>query len=310
VLALLASSPGFFITLALLLGLLVGSFLNVVIYRLPLMLERQWRAQCAELATSSHGTPGTTMQAGRAGSAEPAPEPQFNLIVPRSACPACKAPIRAWHNIPVLSWLLLRGRCADCSARISIRYPLVELACGLLTAAVAWKFGYGMQAAAAILVTWFLIALTGIDFDHQLLPDSLTLPLLWAGLLASLAWSAGSGAHLPVSTRDAIIGAAAGYLSLWSVYHLFRLATGKEGMGYGDFKLLAALGAWLGWKMLLPIVLCSAAVGAMVGILLIVTGQRGRSVPMPFGPFLAAAGWIAMMWGPEWVGAYLSLYGR
>jgi leader peptidase (prepilin peptidase)/N-methyltransferase len=175
---------------------------------------------------------------------------------------------------------------------------------------VAWKFGFGWQAGAALAITWLLIALTGIDLDHQLLPDSLTLPLLWGGLLASVFWSASNPHSLPVSPRDAIIGAAAGYLSLWSVYQLFKLATGKEGMGFGDFKLLAALGAWLGWRMLLPIVLCSAAVGATVGIALIVTGRQKRSVPIPFGPFLAAAGWLAMMWGPEWVASYLGLFGR
>jgi len=294
VLALFAQGSAAWIALACLLGLLIGSFLNVVIHRLPVMLERQWRAQCAGL-----DAPGA------------APHPSFkryDLIVPRSACPACHAPIRAWHNIPVMSWLWLRGRCADCGARIGSRYPLIELLCALLTAAVAWRFGVGWQALGAALVTWTLIALTGIDLDHQLLPDALTLPLLWGGLLASLGASALPPDSLPVSPAEAIIGAAAGYLSLWAVYHLFRLCTGKEGMGYGDFKLLAALGAWLGWRMLLPIVLCSAAVGALVGIALIVAGKRGRGVPLPFGPFLAAAGWLAMMWGPQWVSAYFRLY--
>ena len=302
-LVLLGQSPAAFAALAFVVGLLVGSFLNVVIHRLPKMLERQWREQCAELdaaaVTSAHAETQT-----------PASEARYNLIVPRSACPACHAPIRSWHNIPVVSWLLLRGRCAACSARISARYPLIELLCAVLTAAVAWKFGFGWQAGAAMVVTWFLIALTGIDLDHQLLPDSLTLPLLWGGLLASLGWTALTHGSLPVSPAAAIIGAAAGYLTLWSVYQLFRLCTGKEGMGYGDFKLLAALGAWLGWRMLLPIILCSAAVGALVGITLIVAGKRGRGVPLPFGPFLAAAGWLAMMKGPEWVSAYLGLYGR
>jgi leader peptidase (prepilin peptidase) / N-methyltransferase len=294
VLALIAQGSAAWIALACLLGLLIGSFLNVVIHRLPVMLERQWRAQCAGL-----DAPGTA--------ATPLAE-RYDLIVPRSACPACQAPIRAWHNIPVLSWLWLRGRCADCGARISPRYPLIELLCALLTAAVAWRFGVGWQALGAALVTWTLIALTGIDLDHQLLPDALTLPLLWGGLLASLVAPALPPEGFPVSPAEAIIGAAAGYLSLWAVYHLFRLCTGKEGMGYGDFKLLAALGAWLGWRMLLPIVLCSAAVGALVGIALIVAGRRGRGVPLPFGPFLAAAGWLAMMWGPQWVSAYFRLY--
>jgi leader peptidase (prepilin peptidase)/N-methyltransferase len=277
----------------------VGSFLNVVIHRLPVMMERQWREQCAELQPK-----------GAAPGDPPAAAEPYNLVVPRSACPACRAPIPAWHNVPVISWLLLRGRCASCQARISVRYPLIELLCGLLSAAVVWKFGASWPACAALLVTWFLIALTGIDLDHQLLPDSLTLPLLWGGLLASLGWSVLTSTNLPVSPTDSIIGAAAGYLSLWSVYHLFRLCTGKEGMGYGDFKLLAALGAWLGWRMLLPIVLCSAAVGAVVGIALIVLARRGRGAPIPFGPFLAAAGWLAMMWGPQWVNAYLGLSGH
>ncbi len=291
------------VALAGLLGLLIGSFLNVVIHRLPKMLERQWREQCAESA------------ADPAAPAAPAPKaseapPPYNLVTPRSACPACQAPISAWQNIPLVSYLLLRGRCASCGVRISLRYPLIELLCGVLTAAVAWKFGVGWPALAAAIVTWFLIALAGIDLDHQLLPDYLTLPLLWGGLIASLLWTPSTTASLPVSPAQAIVGAAAGYVSLWAVFHLFRLCTGKEGMGYGDFKLLAALGAWLGARMLLPIVLGSATVGAIVGITLILSGQRGRGVPLPFGPFLAAAGWLAIMWGPEWVNAYIGLYGR
>jgi leader peptidase (prepilin peptidase) / N-methyltransferase len=274
---------------------MVGSFLNVVIHRLPIMLERSWREQGAE----SSATPEAPVTGER-----------YNLVVPRSSCPACRAPIAAWHNIPVFSWLQLRGRCASCQTRISIRYPLVELLCGVLSAAVVWKFGVAWPTLGALIVTWYLIALAAIDLDHQLLPDSLTLPLLWAGLLASLGWHEFTPTSLPVSPTDAIIGASAGYLTLWSVYQLFRLCTGKEGMGYGDFKLLAALGAWLGWRMLLPIVLCSAAVGAVVGIALIVAKRRGRGVPLPFGPFLAAAGWLAMMWGPQWVSAYLGLYGH
>jgi leader peptidase (prepilin peptidase)/N-methyltransferase len=282
------------------LGLLIGSFLNVVIHRLPKMLERQWREQYTEFAAS-----------GSASEAIPGPVvPPYNLVVPRSACPACQAPIRAWQNIPLVSYVALRGRCASCGTRIGLHYPLIELLCGVLTAAVAWKFGIGWQALSAAIVTWFLIALAGIDLDHQLLPDSLTLPLLWGGLLASLFWTAPGYGSLPVSPAEAVAGAVAGYLSLWAVYQLFRLCTGKEGMGYGDFKLLAALGAWLGAHMLLPIVLASATAGALVGIVLIVSGRRGRSAPLPFGPFLAAAGWLAMMWGPEWVSAYLGLYGR
>jgi leader peptidase (prepilin peptidase)/N-methyltransferase len=289
---LLASSPGLFIGTCLVLGLLVGSFLNVVIYRLPVILDRQWREQCAELHNA---------QAPNAG------EP-FNLVVPRSACPACKAPITALQNIPILSYLVLRGRCAGCGVRISARYPIIEALTGLLSAAVAWKFGYGWPTAAAIALTWFLIALTFIDVDHQLLPDSLTLPLVWMGLFLSLWAPVPGGASVPVDMRSSILGAIAGYLSLWSVYHLFRLLTGKEGMGYGDFKLFAALGAWLGWKMLLPIILFAAVVGAVVGIALIAIQGRDRATPIAFGPFLAAAGWLVLMFGHELVNGYLGMF--
>ena len=281
------------------LGLVIGSFLNVVIYRLPIMLDRDWRAQAAELIDkAAPGSPPTP--------ATPAP---FNLLTPRSACPSCKAPIKAWQNVPVLSWLALRGRCAACKTSISARYPLVELATGLLSAWVAWRFGFGAAAACALTVTWALIALTGIDLDHQLLPDDITLPLLWAGLLAAVLAGPVAGAALPVAPQDAIIGAAAGYLSLWLVYHAFRLITGKEGMGYGDFKLFAALGAWLGWKMLPLVILLSAATGAIIGLSMIVLRGRDRAAPMPFGPYLAAAGWLAMMYGNELVNGYLRLSG-
>ncbi|HTY49880.1 MAG TPA: A24 family peptidase [Steroidobacteraceae bacterium] len=326
----LAAFPWLFILAAGLAGLAVGSFLNVVIHRLPIMMEREWRAQCAELAAPAivsasaiAGAPGTatgctpatqaTAPATTATTpATPVPNPapvreRYNLVVPRSACPACKAPITALQNIPVVSWLALRGRCAACGARISPRYPLVEALTGLLSALVAWKFGYGLPALEALVVTWFLIALAGIDIDTQLLPDSLTLPLLWLGLAASIA-----GPHppapLPVGMKDALLGAMAGYLSLWSVYQLFRLLTGKEGMGYGDFKLLAALGAWLGWRMLLPVVLAAAAVGAVTGIALIVAHGRDRAAPMAFGPFLAAAGYLVMMFGHELVSGYLGMF--
>jgi leader peptidase (prepilin peptidase) / N-methyltransferase len=292
VVELLASSPALFIGSCLVLGLLVGSFLNVVIYRLPIILDRQWREQCAEL----HNT-----QAPQA--AEP-----FNLVVPRSACPSCKAPITALQNIPVLSYLVLRGRCASCGARISVRYPIIEALTGILSAAVAWKYGYGWPTAAAIVLTWFLIALTFIDVDTQLLPDSMTLPLVWIGLLMSLWGPQAGGPPIPVDMRSSIIGAIAGYLSLWSVYHLFRLLTGKEGMGYGDFKLFAALGAWLGWKMLLPIILFAAAVGSVVGIAMLAFRGQSRSTPIAFGPFLAAAGWLVLMFGPEIVTAYFGMF--
>ena len=300
--SLYAASPALFAGSVLVLSLVIGSFLNVVIYRLPIMLEREWRAQAAEFSTPiDDAVAGATW-------VQDAPEP-FTLSTPRSACPACKAPIKAWHNIPVVSWLLLGGRCASCKAPISRRYPLVELATGLTSAWVAWHFGFGAPAACALLITWSLIALTGIDVDHQLLPDDITLPLLWAGLLAAVFVGPIAGSPIPVSAADAIIGAAAGYGSLWLVFHIFRLITGKEGMGYGDFKLLAALGAWLGWKLLPLVILLSAATGAVLGIMMIVLRGRDRAAPMPFGPYLAAAGWLAMMYGDVLVESYLRVSG-
>ena len=255
------------------LGLCVGSFLNVVIHRLPKMLERGWQAQCAELRGEN-----------------PAPGPVYNLVVPRSACPACGAPITALQNVPVVSWLMLRGQCAGCKAPISARYPVVEVLGGLLAACAVWRFGVTPQGIAACVLLWSLLALTMIDFDTQLLPDSITLPLLWAGLIANL-W------HTFASLPDAVIGALAGYLSLWTIYWLFKLIRGKEGMGYGDFKLLAALGAWLGWQLLPVIVLLSSVVGAGIGISLIVFKGRDHSVPLAFGPYLAIAGAIALFFG-------------
>jgi leader peptidase (prepilin peptidase)/N-methyltransferase len=275
------------------LGLVVGSFLNVVIYRLPIMLQREWQMQAAEVLSQ----------------APAAAQDRFTLSTPRSACPHCKAPITALQNIPLLSWLLLRGRCASCKQPISARYPLVELATGLLSALVAWHFGFGAAAACGILMTWLLIAMTGVDIDHQLLPDNLTLPLMWAGLLAAVLIGPTPGVALPVSPSDAILGAVAGYLSLWAVFHAFRLITGKEGMGYGDFKLFAALGAWLGWQSLLLIIMLAAATGAVLGILMILLRGRDRAAPMPFGPYLAAAGWIAMLYGDQMVSGYLRLSG-
>ena len=290
---LLVACPWAFVAVVAVIGLLVGSFLNVVIHRLPIVLERQWRAQAAEVE-------------GRA--APPAGE-TYNLVHPRSRCPACNAPIRAIHNLPLVSWLALGGRCAACRAPISARYPLIELATGLAFAAVAWHFGCGPQALLGIVFTGYLIALTGIDIDRQLLPDVLTLPLLWIGLLASLVPGLAGGAAPPVSPADAIAGAAGGYLFLWAVFQLFRLITGKEGMGYGDFKLFGAIGAWLGWQMLPLVLLLSAVVGAVVGLLLIAFRRHGPSVPIPFGPYLAGAGWVAMLWGPQIVDRYLGIAG-
>ena len=281
---LLQTSPWAFVVLATVLGLMVGSFLNVAIHRLPKMMELAWREQCAELS-------------GDTDSAAP-PAHVYNLVVPRSACPSCGAAITAAQNIPVLSYLWLRGRCAGCKSPISVRYPLVELITGAASGALAWHFGFGLIAVAAIVLTWALIALTFIDFDTQLLPDSITLPLLWLGLLVNIN---GTFADL----RSAVIGAVAGYLILWLVYWLFKAATGKEGMGYGDFKLLAAIGAWLGWQMLPLVILVSAGVGAMVGIGLIVLARHSRNVPIPFGPYLAMAGLIALVWGQPLMHLYL-----
>ena len=268
------SNPFIFSLSAALLGLCVGSFLNVVIHRLPKMMEREWRAECAEIA----------------GQEVPVAE-RYNLVVPRSACPSCNRPITALENIPLLSWLVLRGKCAGCNARISPRYPAVEALTAALSAYIAWHFGFGMAAAGALLFTWAMIALTFIDLDTYYLPDSITLPLLWLGLLLNI-----NSTYAPLS--GAVIGAAAGYLSLWGVYWIFKWATGKEGMGYGDFKLLAAIGAWLGWQMLPLTILLSSLVGAVIGIGLIVLAGRGRSVPIPFGPYLAIAGMIALLHGP------------
>jgi leader peptidase (prepilin peptidase) / N-methyltransferase len=258
---------------ALVFGLLIGSFLNVVIYRIPKMMQRE----------------SDNYVANELGKELPHTD-RFNLMVPRSACPHCGHQITALENIPVISWLVLRGKCSQCKAPISARYPSIELLTGLLSAVMVWTFGSGWMGLATLVFVWLLVAMTFIDYDTQLLPDDLTYPLLWLGLLLNL-----DGTFVPL--RDAVIGAAAGYLALWSVYWLFKLATGKEGMGYGDFKLLAALGAWLGWKMLPTIILLSSVVGAIVGISLIAFARRGRDKPIPFGPYLAAAGLIALLYG-------------
>lgn len=298
--ALYAGQPEWFTGTVFVLGLAMGSFLNVVIYRLPIILERQWQAQAAEMLPGGDDESATTTH----GQLD-----RFTLSVPRSACPTCKAPITAWQNIPVLSWVILRGRCAACRHKISPRYPLVELTTGFLSAWVAWHFGFGATAACALIMTWSLIALTAIDMDHQLLPDGITLPLLWLGLLAAVTLGPSERLPLPVSPQDAIIGASAGYSSLWLVFQAFKWVTGKEGMGYGDFKLYAALGAWLGWKLLPLIILLSAGTGALLGVLMIVARGRDRAAPMPFGPYLASAGWLAMMYGERLVDGYLRLSG-
>jgi leader peptidase (prepilin peptidase)/N-methyltransferase len=278
--ALLSGEPALFAGLVFLFSLLVGSFLNVVIHRLPRMMETEWHAQCAELRGDIPVT------------AKP-----YNLAVPRSACPHCGHQITALENIPLLSWLWLRGRCSSCAASISARYPLVELLTALLSAAAAWKWGASVQTGGALLLIWTLVALAFIDFDTTLLPDSLTQPLLWLGLLFNLN---GAYTHLP----DAVIGAMSGYLVLWSVYWLFKLATGKEGMGYGDFKLLAAIGAWLGWQMLPVTLLLSSVVGAAIGIAMIVLVKHDRRVPIPFGPYLAGGGLVALFFGADLTQAY------
>lgn len=280
----LQGSPVLLMSLCTLLGLMVGSFLNVVILRLPRMLEIGWKQEARQVLELPE---------------EPAEK--LTLSQPPSTCPSCGSGIKPWHNIPVLGWLLLRGRCASCKTSISVQYPLVEAATGLLSLACAWHFGWGLPLAGALVLTWALVALTVIDLRTMLLPDTITLPLMWLGLLLAL---------VPVFTdlRSAVIGAAAGYLSLWSVYHLFRLLTGKEGMGYGDFKLLAALGAWLGWAALPGIILLSSVVGAVVGIVMIVARGRDRQLPIPFGPYLAAAGWIWLVWGDVIKAAYLETY--
>jgi leader peptidase (prepilin peptidase)/N-methyltransferase len=271
----LNASPALFVLLAGLTGLIVGSFLNVVIYRLPRMMERQWRAQCAELLDHSQ----------KEGMHE-----TFNLWTPGSRCPACRHPISPTENIPILSYLLQRGRCAHCATPISVQYPAVEATSALLAAIVAWHYGPGWQAAAAMLLTWSLIALSVIDFNHKLLPDVITLPFMWLGMGIALF-------GVFTDLQSSVVGAMSGYLSLWLVFHAFRILTGKDGMGFGDFKLLAMLGAWQGWQNLLPIVIVSSCVGAVLGIVLILVGGQNRNTPMPFGPFLAAAGWITLLWG-------------
>jgi len=278
----MVNEPALLIAGCTLLGLLIGSFLNVVIHRLPQMMEREWAQQCAELR----------------GEEPPARDAPLSLAKPRSRCPHCGHSITALENIPVLSYLFLRGKCRQCQAAISIRYPLTEALTGLLFGFAAWKLGAGWALVGALLFLSACIALTFIDFDTQLLPDDITLPLIWLGLLFNVN-------DVFVNLQSAVIGAIAGYLSLWAVYWLFKLATGKEGMGYGDFKLLAAIGAWVGWQMLPLTILLSSFVGALVGIALIVLTRQGRNIPIPFGPYLATAGIIALFWGKPLTQVYL-----
>lgn len=283
----LAANPPVLLTFTALLGLVVGSFLNVVIHRLPKMMEREWRRQCAEILDGE--APSDRQQA-------------YNLIVPRSRCPHCDHQITALENVPVLSYLALKGRCSECGWRIPLRYPAIEVLTGLLSVIVVWRFGLSIQAGGALLLTWALVALSFIDFDTQYLPDSITLPFLWLGLAFNVA-------DIYTTTQASVIGAIAGYLALWSVYHLFRLLTGKEGMGYGDFKLLALFGAWLGWSTLPLIILLSSLVGAAIGVGMIALRGHDKNIPIPFGPYLAIAGWIALMWGNQLVDAYLGVSG-
>jgi leader peptidase (prepilin peptidase)/N-methyltransferase len=286
-LSLLQSSPILLTIIVTLFGLLVGSFLNVVIYRLPVMMQRGWKNECMEYLELENP--------------EKESEP-FNLTLPLSRCPGCNAAIKPYQNIPVISYIFLKGKCAQCKNPISLRYPLIEAFTGILSAIVAWHFGYSLAMLFALILTWSLIALSFIDIDQQLLPDSINFPLLWLGLFLSLF-------SIYTDTHSSIIGALAGYLSLWSVYHLFKLVTGKEGMGFGDFKLLAVFGAWLGWQYLPLIILLSSLVGAVIGVSMIVFTKKDKNIPIPFGPYLAAAGWLALLWGEKMNSVYLNYVG-
>lgn len=281
--ATLETFPLLYHGLVILCGLATGSFLNVVIYRLPKMMFADWRSQCCELLEVEVET--TT-------------EKKFNLCTPASSCPACGHKIRAWENIPVLSYLFLKGRCSSCSDKISIRYPLIECVSAIIAVIAAIRFGVSLQALLAMFLSWSLLCLTMIDFDHKLLPDDITLPLLWLGIIANMF-------GLFTDLYSSLFGVILGYLAFWSVYILFKLTTGKEGMGHGDFKLLAMLGAWLGWQQLPLIIILSSFVGAVVGIALMVLAKHERSTPIPFGPYIAVAGWIALIWGQTLTQQYL-----
>ena len=280
----LQHTSAIFIAFTTLIGIMVGSFLNVVIHRLPRMMERAWHQQCAELRGENINN-----------------LPVFNLVIPRSTCPRCEHRITALENIPIISYLFLKGYCSQCNTRISLRYPIIEGLTGIMSGFTAWHFGFGLTAIAALLFIWAMIALTFIDFDSQLLPDAITLPLLWIGLLFNL----DNGF---IEIRSAIIGTVAGYLVLWTIYWGFKLTTGKEGMGYGDFKLLAAIGAWLGWQMLPLVILFSSFVGGAISIILIITKKFQRNTTIPFGPYLAGGGLIALFWGNKINHAYLGLF--
>ena len=292
-LELFAQSAPLFIAVVFAFALVIGSFLNVVIHRLPIMMQREWLEQAEELTD----TP----------SEVDIPEGRFDLVMPRSRCPSCDARVTAWQNIPIISYLLLRGQCANCGQSISVRYPLVEVMTAILAATCAWRFGIGWEALMAIALTFALVPISMIDADTQLIPDSIVLPVLWLGLAISLFYPVAGSETLFIMPADAIVGAMAGYLSLWSIYWLFKLITGKEGMGYGDFKLLGALGAWLGWQQLPMIILMSAVVGVLINVTLIVTRGKDRNIPIPFGPYLATAGWITMLWGETIWNNYLDL---
>jgi len=285
----------FYLTTIGLVSLCIGSFLNVVIYRLPLMMQKEWQTECRLLLADE-------LTNAKAKQTNAQTTDTFNLVKPNSCCPKCKAAIKPWQNIPIISWLLLKGKCATCNNPISVRYPLVEAITAILSLVVAYTFGATEQALLYIVVTWALVALTFIDIDHMLLPDQLTLPLLWLALIASVM-------GYTIAPSDAIIGAACGYLSLWSVFWLFKLITGKEGMGYGDFKLLAVFGALLGWQSLLTIILLSSVVGAVIGIALLSIQGKDKATPIPFGPYLAIAGWIAMLWGTQLQNSYFNFIG-
>ena len=280
---LLQTNSVFFISLCTTIGLVAGSFLNVIIFRLPKMMEREWNQQCSELR-------GETTK----------PLPTFNLVKPCSECPHCKHKITALESIPIISYLALRGRCSQCNTSISLRYPIMEALTGIMSGFIAWHFGYGFITVAALIFVWSMIALAFIDLDTQLLPDEVTLPLLWIGLLINL----GNGF---TDISSAVIGAASGYIFLWLIYWCFKIATGKEGMGYGDFKLLAVIGAWFGWKMLPLVILLSSLAGAVIGIGLIIVAKNKRDTPFPFGPYLVGGGLVALFWGDQLNRTYLDL---